>query len=186
MGLCSGPMRAILFTLLSVVCATAFSATAVYRWVDENGVTHYSDQPHENAEKVTVSAPQTYSAPRQPNVSNSSQPPKQSAATAYTCAITQPANDDTFPNATVVMTTAQSSPSPAPGDKLVLMFDGSRVTNFPPGGGAFQLTNLDRGTHTLQAQVQDSTGKVVCQSSTVSFTVLQSSVLNPTNPNFHH
>ena len=57
-------MRAILFTLMSVACAVAFSAT-VYRWVDENGVTHYSDQPHENAEKVTISAPQTFSAPRQ-------------------------------------------------------------------------------------------------------------------------
>ena len=176
-------MRMIWFTLLSVVCATAFSAT-VYKWVDENGVTHYSDQPHENAEKVTLSAPQTFSAPRQPHVPSSSSP-KQSAV-AYTCTITQPANDDTFPNTTVVMTTAQSSPSPGPGDKVVLMFDGSRVANFPSGGGAFQLTNLDRGTHTLQAQVQDSTGKVVCQSSTVSFTVLQPSVLNPTNPNFNH
>jgi hypothetical protein len=177
-------MRAILFTLMSVACAVAFSAT-VYRWVDENGVTHYSDQPHENAEKVTISAPQTFSAPRQSKPSSSSQPPKQSGI-AYTCSITQPANDDTVPNATTVITTAQASPSPVEGDKVVLMFDGSRVEDFPPGGGAFQLTNLDRGTHTLQAQVQDSTGKVVCQSSTVSFTVLQSSVLNRANPNFHH
>jgi Domain of unknown function (DUF4124) len=177
-------MRVILFTLMSVACAVAFSAT-VYRWVDENGVTHYSDQPHENAEKVTISAPQTFSAPRQSNVPSSSSQPKQSGI-AYTCSITQPANDDTFSNTTAVITAAQASPIPAQGDKVVLMFDGSRVENFPVGGGAFQLTNLDRGTHTLQAQVQNSTGKVVCQSSTVSFTVLQPSVLNPANPNFRH
>jgi hypothetical protein len=170
---------------MSVVCAVAFSAT-VYRWVDENGVTHYSDQPHENAEKVTVSAPQTYSAPRQPNVPSSSSQPGKQAGIAYTCSITQPANDDTFANATAVNTTAQSSPPPLAGDKLVLMFDGLRVENFPPGGGAMQLTNVGRGTHTLQAQVQSSSGKVVCQSATVSFTVLQPSVLNPANPNFHH
>ena len=120
-----------------------------------------------------------------PRVSSSSSLPKQSGI-AYTCSITQPANDDTFANSTAVTTTAQSSPPPIQGDRLVLMFDGLRVENFPVGGGAFQLTNLDRGTHTLQAQVQDSTGKVVCQSSTVSFTVLQPSVLNPANPNFHH
>ena len=178
-------MRVILFTLMSVACAAvAFSAT-VYRWVDENGVVHYSDQPHENAEKVTVSAPQTYSAPRVPNVPGSSSQPKKSATAAYTCSITQPANEDTFPNVTTVITTAQSNPPPVQGDKLVLMFDGLTVSNFPPGGGAFQLTNLDRGTHTLQAQVQDSSGKVVCQSPSVSFTVLQPSVLNPSNPNFH-
>jgi hypothetical protein len=179
-------MRAILFTLMSVACAVAFSAT-VYRWVDENGITHYSDQPHENAEKVTVSAAQTYSAPHQPTASNkSSAQPAAPAGQTYTCAITQPANDDTFPNATAIVTTAQASPIPHQGDKVVLMFDGAMVQNFPPGGGAYQLTNLDRGTHTLQAQVQDSTGKVVCQSTTVSFTVLQPSVLNPTNPNFRH
>ena len=176
-------MRAILFTLLSVASAVAFSAT-VYRWVDENGVTHYSDQPHENAEKVTISAPQTYSAPRQAPSNNSTSRP--GAPTTYSCAITQPANDDTFPNTTAVVTTVQSSPPPSQGAKVVLMFDGLRVQNFPPGGGAFQLSNLDRGTHTLQAQIEDSTGKVVCQSSPVSFTVLQPSVLNPANPNFRH
>jgi hypothetical protein len=176
-------MRAILFTLLSVACAVAFSAT-VYRWVDENGVTHYSDQPHENAEKVTISAAQTYSAPRQAPSNNSASRPA-AATTTYSCAITQPANDDTFPNTTAVVTTVQSSPPPSQGAKVVLMFDGLRVQNFPPGGGSFQLTNLDRGTHTLQAQIEDGTGKVVCQSSPVSFTVLQPSVLNPANPNFH-
>jgi hypothetical protein len=183
MGLCSGYMRAILFTLMSVACVAAFSAT-VYRWVDENGVTHYSDQPHENAEKVTISAPQTFSAPRQSMPSNSSPQPAAPAGPTYSCSITQPANDDTFPNSTAIITTAQASPVPRQGDKVILMFDGARVQNFPPGGGAFQLTNLDRGTHTLQAQVEDSTGKVVCQSSPVSFTVLQSSVLSPSNPNF--
>jgi hypothetical protein len=178
-------MRAILFTLMSVACAVAFSAT-VYRWVDENGVTHYSDQPHENAEKVTISAPQTFSAPHQSQPNNSSSRPPAPAGPTYSCSITQPANDDTFPNATAVVTTAQANPVPREGDKVVLVFDGSKVQNFPPGGGAFQLTNLDRGTHTLQAQVEDSSGKIVCQSSTVSFTVLQPSVLNPANPNFHH
>jgi len=178
-------MRAIMFTLMSVACAVAFSAT-VYRWVDENGVTHYSDQPHENAEKVTVSAPQTYSAPHQSQSTNSSSRPAAPAGPTYSCAITQPANDDTFPNTTAVIATAQASPVPREGDKVILVFDGSRVENFPPGGGAYQLGNVDRGTHTLQAQVEDSTGKVVCQSSTVSFTVLQPSVLNPANPNFRH
>jgi len=52
-------MRVIMFTLMSVVSAVALSAT-VYKWVDESGVTHYSDQPHENAEKVTIAQPQTY------------------------------------------------------------------------------------------------------------------------------
>jgi Domain of unknown function (DUF4124) len=178
-------MRAILFTLFSIACAVALSAT-VYRWVDENGITHYSDQPHENAEKVTVAAPQTYSAPHQQGPSNNRAPPPKQSGLTYTCAITQPANDDTFSNANSIIATAQADPVPRQGDKVVLMFDGLTVQNFPAGGGAYQLDNLDRGTHTLQAQVQDSTGKVVCQSPTVSFTILQASILNPANPNSRH
>src|ERR1700747_1605239 len=118
MGLCSGSMRAILFTLMSVACAVAFAAT-VYRWVDENGVTHYSDQPHENAEKVTVAAPQTYSATRGYSPSRSAAP--QAASATYSCTVVQPANDATFQNTGTVSFAAQSSPAPANGDQMVLL-----------------------------------------------------------------
>ena len=63
-GLCWSPMRATLFTLMSVASCAVALAGSVYKWVDENGVTHYSDQPHENAQKVELKAPQTYSAPK--------------------------------------------------------------------------------------------------------------------------
>ena len=53
-------MRTLLFTLMSLACTVALAAT-VYKWVDEDGVVHYSDQPHENAQKVELKAPQTYS-----------------------------------------------------------------------------------------------------------------------------
>ena len=44
-GLCWLTMRTILFTLISLGCMAAL-AGPVYKWVDENGVVHYSDQPH--------------------------------------------------------------------------------------------------------------------------------------------
>ena len=50
------------FTVASA-CTVATAAT-VYKWVDENGVTHFSDQPHENAQKVELKAPQTFTAPK--------------------------------------------------------------------------------------------------------------------------
>jgi len=59
-------MRTFLFTLMSVLACTVAVSATVYRWVDENGVVHFSDQPHENAEKVQLKAPQTYSAPKAP------------------------------------------------------------------------------------------------------------------------
>jgi hypothetical protein len=178
-------MRAIVFTLLSVLCTAAFAAT-VYKWVDENGVTHYSDQPHENAQKVTVAQPQTYKAPKPPAEQPSAAAPPKAPPPYSSCAIAQPANDDTFPNATSVDAAVATNPGLRPGDEVVLLLDGSRVPNFPPSGGSTTINGIDRGTHSLQAIIRDGNGQVVCQSTNVTFTVLQPSVLNPANPNFRH
>jgi len=180
-------MRAMLLTLLAVVACTATSAATIYKWVDENGVTHYSDQPHENAQKVTVTAPQTYSAPRG-TVRNTPTPnaPARQAENTYSCTIVQPGNEETLQNTSNVTAVAQSSPAPHDGDQMVLLLDGSRVPNFPGTGGSVTIDSVDRGTHSLQAVVQDSTGKSLCQSAAVTFTVLQASVLNPANPNHRH
>lgn len=179
-------MRVMIFTLLSVACTAAFAAT-VYKWVDEDGVTHYSDQPHENAQKVTISAPQTYPAQRSYGASGSQQASDKPAAKTYTsCSVSQPTNDQTFQNTTSVSVAAQANPVPNGGDQLVLLLDGAKVANFPASGGSYTIDPIDRGQHSLQAVVQDSSGKPICQSTPVSFTVLQASLLNPANPNFRH
>jgi len=172
-------MRFILFTLMSVVCTATLAAT-VFKWVDENGVTHYSDQPHENAEKVQVAAPQTYSAPRPPRpAAAAARAPTTSPAPAYqSCALVEPVNDQTFTNASSVSASVQLDPQQRPGDQVFVLLDGAR---FPAGGGAITLP-VERGTHALQAVVQDSSGQVVCQSPPVSFNVTQPSLLNPQSP----
>jgi len=178
-------MRVALFTLMSVVCTVAFSAT-VYRWVDENGVTHFSDQPHENAEKVQVAAPQTYKPAPVPKSGGGSQNTPANAPSSYQCQVVSPANDETFPNTYSVNAAVEVSPPPHNGDQAFLLLDGARVPNFPKMGGSYTIANIDRGQHTLQAVVQDADGKLVCQSPNVSFTVLQPSVLNPANPSRKH
>jgi hypothetical protein len=178
-------MRAIVFTLMSVLCTAALAAT-VYKWVDENGVTHYSDQPHENAEKVTLAQPQTYKAPKTPALSANAPAPAKAGSPYASCPIAQPQNEDTFPNATSVEAAVLTNPQLRAGDQVFLMLDGAKVPNFPTGGGSYVISPIDRGSHTLQAVVQDSSGNVVCQSANVTFTVLQPSVLNPATPNFHH
>jgi len=179
-------MRAKLFTLVSILACTATFAATVYKWVDQSGVTHYSDQPHENAEKVTVAAPQTYSAPPGArNTPNSGAPTRQAERT-YSCTVVQPGNEETFQNTSTVTAAAQSSPTPHDGDQIVLLLDGARLPNFPSTGGSVTIDPIDRGTHSLQAVVQDSTGKPLCQSAAVTFTVLQASLLNPANPNHRH
>jgi hypothetical protein len=177
-------MRFVLFTLMSVLCAAAFSAT-VYKWVDEDGVTHFSDQPHENAQKVQVAAPQTFkSLPVRSSGRSESQSAQRNIYS--TCAVVSPGKDETFPNTYSVTAAVKVDPQPHDGDQVVLLLDGAPVPGFPRVGGQMTITDLDRGTHTLQAVVQDLNGKPVCQSSSVTFTLLQPSLQNPANPNFKH
>jgi hypothetical protein len=174
-------MRTFLFTLMSVACTVAVSAT-VYKWVDENGVVHYSDQPHENAEKVQLKAPQTYTAPKTP----AGPPPRQAASkpgSAYqSCAISEPANDQVFMNTDTVTAGVTVHPAVQPGDTAIVTLDGQRVPGVPAGGGQFTISPVDRGTHSIQMTVQDSSGATVCTSPAVTFHVQQPSLQSPTRP----
>jgi hypothetical protein len=177
-------MRTLLFTLMWIACTVAVSAT-VYKWVDENGVVHYSDQPHENAQKVELKAPQTYSAPKTPPP-GPTQPIRNTApkpAPAYqTCSISEPTNDQMFMNTDTVTAGVTVQPPVRPGDTAVVTLDGQRVPGVPPYGGAFTISPVDRGTHTIQMVVQNLNGATVCQSQPVTFHVHQPSLQSPTRP----
>jgi hypothetical protein len=174
-------MRTLLFTLMSVACTVAVSAT-VYKWVDENGVVHFSDQPHENAEKMQLKAPQTYSAPKTPTEPPPRQAASKSAPAYQSCAISEPTNDQMFMNTDTVTAGVTVQPAVRPGDTAVVTLDGQRVPGVPPSGGQFTISPVDRGTHSIQMTVQDSTGATVCTSPAVTFHVQQPSLQSPTRP----
>jgi len=177
-------MRTILFTLMSLACTAAVAAT-VYKWVDENGVVHYSDQPHENAQKVELKAPQTYSAQKVPATApgRSQPPPPKTATNVYqSCVISEPTNDQVFMNTSSVDAGVNVSPPVRPGDTAVVTMDGQRVPGVPANGGQFTISPVDRGTHSIQVVVQDAEGKSVCQSASVTFHVHQPSLQAPQAP----
>src|SRR6266702_1739094 len=103
-----------LFTLMCLGCTVATAAT-VYKWVDENGVTHFSDQPHENAQKVELKAPQTFSAPK--TTPSKPTPPTQPAQKVYqSCGMSEPSNDQVFLNTDTVSAGTSVQPAVRPGD----------------------------------------------------------------------
>jgi hypothetical protein len=178
-------MRVTLFTLMAALAAAAASA-AVYKWVDADGVIHYSDQPHENAEKVQLKALQTYSPPKTPpTAAQLTTGPSSKPATAspyQSCVVSQPENDQVFMNASSVTAAVSLMPTARPGDRLTVTMDGQQVPGVPATGGSFTISPVDRGTHSLQVVVQDPKGQVVCQSPAVTFHVHQPSLLNPVSP----
>src|SRR5688572_23778255 len=95
-------MRLIAFIAMLFMWGSALSTT-VYKWVDANGVTHYSDQPHPGATKLEVGAIQTYSAPAAspPNAvrarSNAQAGPVYAA-----CELSQPTNEQVYFNVSTI------------------------------------------------------------------------------------
>jgi Domain of unknown function (DUF4124) len=168
-----------------LLACTVASAATVYKWVDESGVTHYSDQPHENAQKVEVKAPQTFSAPKTTTAATqSSRPaPRQPAEKVYrSCGLSEPTNDQVYLNTDTVSAGVSVQPAVRPGDSVLVTMDGSPVPGVPPGGGQFTITPVDRGDHSMSMVVKDPTGMTVCTSPSVTFHVRQPSVQSPTNP----
>jgi hypothetical protein len=156
----------------------------VYKWVDENGVVHYSDQPHANAEKVHVAAPQTYKA-GQYDTAPAAAPgaPAANSGPAYQgCAVGQPSDGSEFANLDALNILVRTDPQLRPGDQVFILLDGAPVNNGAPTGPLFTLTPVERGSHTLQAVVRDAGGELLCQTPGVRFEVHQASIKNPANP----
>jgi len=158
-------------------------ATTLYRWVDAQGVVHYSDTPQPGAEKIDVQSAQTYRAPPAPKSSTAVQKPATQAPAAYQCSITTPTPAQSFYNPEAVAIAVSVSPELGAGDQLVLTVDGSPV---PGSGQDFQLPAPERGDHKIAFAVRDSEGKMACTAAPVVFSVQRPSLLSPTSPGKGH
>jgi hypothetical protein len=171
---------------MSLACSVAL-ATTVYRWVDENGVIHYSDQPHPNAQKLQIEGVQTYSsnsaAARAPVARDSQgQPPADEGYRG--CAVSQPNDQQTLPNVQSVYIRVQTDPQVRRGDQVFISLDGQALNGGNATGMGWSVSPIERGSHTVQALVKDPSGQTVCQTPTVTFFVQQPNLFSPgANPN---
>jgi Domain of unknown function (DUF4124) len=160
-------------------CASASSAT-VYKWVDDNGVTHFSDQPNPKAEKLQISGAQTYGS-KAAAVTPPQVVPTPAATATAVCVIDSPAAGQVFQDASSVsghVTLANLGG----GAQTMLRMDGQDISALVGGGGSFMLSQLDRGDHTLTVQVTNAAGEVTCQGAAVTFSIRQRSVVPPAAP----
>lgn len=181
-------MRASRLTLLPTIalCLVSTSALAatVYKWVDANGVTHYSDQPNPQATAVEVQGAQSYGSSNS-SAATTSAPTSSPAADAppepaYSeCVLYQPENDEVFQNTSVVSASIRISPDLQPGHRIAVALDGRRQENVVATPTEFTLRDVERGTHTLFFAVEDRQANQLCRSSVVTFHVRQPSLLSP-------
>lgn len=178
--LCSLHMRTALYVLLALA-APAFAGQTVYKWVDEKGVTHLSDQPIAGAEKVELqSGPNRAAAPAPTYSPPASTPEPAKAGPVYSrFVIASPQQDQTFANTGgKISVQLVATPAIADGHRVALYLDGSQVSDFSPTATTYEFAEMPRGTHTLKAVVSQN-GRTIQETPPVTFHVRQESIAKP-------
>jgi len=178
-----------------MLAATLVVAAPAWRWVDANGTVHYSDRPVPGAEQVNLpgSAPRapTPGSPALPRASTPAPAPEAGEATdtetptAYTrLAIVSPSADETLWNLGGELTvTVDVAPALQNGHVLRLYYDGEPVITGASSGTRLTVTDVYRGSHTVQAEIVDARNMPVMRSLQVQFFVQQTSIQSPNRPN---
>ena len=177
--------------LLAVLAAAGLLASGgsavaqtitTYRWVDAQGVVHYSDTPQPGAQVIQLPSAQTYRAPAAPAASNAAAATQEDPASPYqSCGIAEPAPESSLFAPETVPISVSIAPGLRPGDQVVLTVDGSALEP-AAGGQQYQVAAPERGAHTVSAIVRDPDGKPVCRAAPVTFYVQRPSLLSPTSP----
>ena len=174
----------ILLILAGLMLPLVAAAQEIYRWVDKDGVVHYSDQPGSpDAVLVTVVAPNAYEGDSAGAPAPTYDAPDDGAESPMyeSLRIVQPAPDQAFfgTDATVNVV-AELGGELQPDHALMFYVNGTLRT--AEDGSGITLTGLPRGSHFLRAVVFDSNRNAVISSQQVTFHVRQASIQNPQTP----
>jgi hypothetical protein len=170
--------------LLALIAAPALAGQTVWKWVDEKGVTHYSDQPVPGAERVeiAVSRTGTVATPRAstPSSSSGANAPQGAVANYRNFEILKPGNQDTIPNSGgTVDVRLRYEPALQVGHAVYLYLDGRLVQDFPPSALEYTLRDVPRGEHSLIAVIHNERGTRIQETEQIRFTVRQESIAQP-------
>ncbi|MGB5627865.1 MAG: DUF4124 domain-containing protein [Woeseiaceae bacterium] len=168
-----------ILVLLGLLAAGAVMADA-YTWTDEEGVVHYSDRPVPGATRIVLAEPNTGRSPApRPRASPAATDGPESAAEAApfryeSFDVTAPGAEETLWNIEGVLNVSLSlKPGLQAGHQVRVYFDGNPQM---VSGLSFQLNEVYRGVHNLQAEVLDETGQMLIRTRPNRFYVQQATV----------
>jgi Domain of unknown function (DUF4124) len=165
--------------LLCVGCSALGGAT-LYKWVDADGVTHYSDRPEPGAQKVKIASAQTYKGDARPATGASQPPPASGSASSYkSLEVTSPEDGAVLWNIGGQLEIAATlEPDLVSGHQLWFVIDGKSQQ----AQGTTLAIDVGRGSHTVSASVTDANGSELIISAPITFIVRQTSAQAPQGP----
>lgn len=173
-----------LLVLAGLAVSLAAASQEIYRWVDKDGIVHYSDQPGApNAELITVIEPNAYDSADTAIATTAGGDEEDVAPEVspyFGLSIASPAPDQVFFGAdAVVNATVNLDGTLRPEHSVVFFLNGERR---PAQGLSAEFSGLARGSYFLRASVLDESGKPLLTSDQVTFHVRQPSINSPQSP----
>lgn len=174
----------LLISMAGMTYATVFVNT------NSNGGIEYTDTPSDTSQKLDVpavnsistskpAAPAATPAAAADSAASQAAAPSEAISTDTTYqsfAITSPKNEENIQNQAVISVSMSADPNIKPGDKIQLMLDGKPVGT--PTSALYQEIGLvERGTHTLFAEIINSQNQAIKRSSSLTIYVHRNSAI---------
>jgi hypothetical protein len=169
---------------LGLLTALSVQAAVIYRWVDADGIVHYSDQQQPGAERIVTSAPNTSAAgPRGTAMPSQAvkKAPNGSLSSYSEFTITSPQPDQTFLSNEAVGVHLNLNPGLQAGHSIVWHVNGKQLDD-QQNAVSFTLSGLDRGSYSVMATITDQQTGETESSNSVTFFVRQTGGLSPQSP----
>jgi hypothetical protein len=166
-----------IFVLFGLLAASTALAQA-YRWVDDEGITHYSDRPVPGAVRIILpksssSRVRTFQPPAaRSQASQSGQADNVQGPFRYeSLEVVSPTAEETLWNIEGVLSVSVAlNPSLQAGHQVRAYFNGNPQL---VSGTSFQIEEVWRGVHNIQVEVINANGKLMIRSQTNRFYVQQ-------------
>ncbi len=180
------PMRSILI-LAGLAVSLVAASQDIYRWVDKDGVVHFSDQPGaDNAVLIKTVEPNTMDAAESSSSVGAStggdedEPPADEVAPYGSLSIVSPTPDQVFFGGDAVVTAlAELDGTLRPDHSVVFFLNGNR---HEATGLSMEFPELARGSYFLRVSILDQAGRPAISSQQVGFHVRQPSINSPQSP----
>ena len=173
-------MRYLLLLLSLTLSFGAFAQNKVYKRVNPDGSVEYSDQPIAGAEVMNVPKGSTFTMPQTPGsaATSTTTTPQEPSISYESLEITRPMNDETIrSNEGKLTALARVVPDLASDHRFRWSMDGEVIQNV--NSPELRLNNIDRGSHTLQAEIVDADGKVIISSDSITFHLMRYRIPSP-------
>jgi len=167
--------------ILTLALVSCYATAGVYRWVDENGQAHFSDQPRSGAVQIKLKETSVYTPPSLEDTESSSQTEQQDNAEEKTgevieyesIAVVSPENNQVVRSEGGALDiSVELRPGLQPGHKIRVYLDGNQAAQ-DLDATQITLQNTDRGTHSIAVGVIDENNKELKRSGAVSFHMIR-------------